>query len=99
MSTQNEPRPQTDSHTREKLLKALYLILFYFIGYVVWILTVAISVFQFFYSIFLKHPNQNLLDFGKSLNQYLYEIVRFISFNTDTKPYPFSPWPSSDKIN
>lgn len=97
MSAQNEPSVHKDSHSREKLLKALYLILFYIIGYVVWILTVAISVFQFFYSIFLKNPNQNLLNFGKSLNQYLYEITRFISFNTDTKPYPFSPWPNSDK--
>lgn len=97
MSAQNEPSVQKYSQIKEKLLKALCLILFYFIGYVVCILTVAISIFQFFYSVFLKNPNQNLLDFGKKLNLYLYDIVRFISFNTDTKPYPFSPWPNNDK--
>ncbi len=95
MSAQNKPHLQNDSHPKEKLLKALYLILFYFIGYATWILTVAISIFQFFYSILLKNPNQNLLDFGKNLNQYLYEITRFISLNTETKPYPFSPWPNN----
>ena len=97
MSTQNERATKPDSHTKEKLLKALYLVLFYFIGYVVWILTVAISIFQFFYDFFLKNPNKNLLDFTKSLTRYLYEIVRFTSYNTETKPYPFSPWPTSDK--
>jgi hypothetical protein len=97
MSAQKEPSVPKYPHTRAKLLEALCFILFYFIGYIVWILTVAISIFQFLYGIFLKNPNKNLLDFGKNLNLYLYEIVRFISFNTDTKPYPFSPWPNSDK--
>ncbi len=96
MSTQNAPRFQFEE-LKEKLLQALYLILFYFIGYVACILTAAISVFQFFYGIFLKSPNKNLLDFSKNLNLYLYELLRFISFNTDTKPYPFSAWPHSDQ--
>jgi hypothetical protein len=97
MSTQNAPSFHVNPHIKEKLLKALCLILFYFIGYIVCILTAAISVFQFFYDIFLKNPNKHLLDFSKNLNLYLYEIVRFISFNTDTKPYPFAPWPHSDQ--
>lgn len=97
MSAQNEPTPKADSHVREKLLKALYLVLFYFVGYIAWVLTVVISIFQFFYELFLKDHNKNLLDFSKSMNTYLYEIVRFLSFNTETKPYPFSPWPHSDK--
>jgi hypothetical protein len=97
MSTLNAPTPQTDSHVKEKWLKALCLILFYFIGYVVWILTVAISIFQFFYAVFLKSPNKNLLDFGKHLNLYLYEITGFISFGSNTKPYPFAPWPNSEQ--
>ncbi len=96
MSAQNEPT-KPDSHTREKLLKALYLILFYFVGYVVWVLTVVISIFQFFYELIMNSPNKNLLDFGKNLNAYMYQIVRFMSFNTEDKPYPFSPWPHSDQ--
>lgn len=97
MSTPGAPKSETVSHIKDKLLQAFHLVLFYFIGYVAWILTVAISIFQFFYEIVMKNPNKHLLDFGKNLNLYLYEIVRFISFNTDTKPYPFSPWPNSEK--
>lgn len=96
MSAQNEPT-KPDSHVREKLLKALYLVLFYFVGYVVWVLTVIISIFQFFYELFMDSPNKNILDFGKNLNAYMYQIVRFISFNSEEKPYPFSPWPHSDQ--
>lgn len=97
MSAENRPTIQPDSHIKEKLIKALYLILFYFVGYAVWLLTIAISIFQFFIDLFLKNPNKNLLSFGKNLNLYLFDIVRFISFSTETKPYPFSSWPSGDK--
>jgi Domain of unknown function (DUF4389) len=91
---QNEPTTEKSSHIQDKLINALYFILFYFIGYIVWLLTVAISIFQFFYDLILKGPNQHLLKFGNSLNRYLYDIVRFISFGTETKPFPFSPWPN-----
>lgn len=97
MSAQNQPTAPVDLHTKEKWLKGLYLILFAFVGYIAWVLTLVISIFQFFCDIFLKSPNKNLLDFGKNLNLYLYEIVRFLSYNTETKPYPFTPWPNSDK--
>jgi hypothetical protein len=93
MSSTNEPSVKPQSNTQKKLLKALFFILFYFISYAVWGLSIAISIFQFFYALLLKEPNKHLLDFSKNLNTYLYDIVRFISFNTETKPFPFSPWP------
>lgn len=96
MSQSHEPSIHSHSNIQQKLLTALYFIVFYFISYVVWGLSIAISIFQFFWALFLKEPNHYLLDFSKSLNRYLYDIVRFISFNTEIKPFPFSPWPKSD---
>lgn len=91
----HQPSMPAESSIQKKLLKALYFIVFYFISYGVWGLSIAISIFQFFWAIFLKEPNKYLWDFSKNLNRYLYDIVRFISFNTETKPFPFSPWPNS----
>lgn len=92
MSTQVPPS------TKDKLFKALYIVLFLFIGYIVWLLTVVIAIFQCIYDLALKHPNQNILEFGKSLNSYMYKIVSFLSYNSEEKPYPFGKWPGSDKI-
>lgn len=96
MSSQ-EPTINPHSGLKEQLIKAIFLVLFYFVGYAVWILSIGISIFQFFYNLFLNKPNQHLLDFSKNLNLYLYAIVRFTSLSTETKPYPFSAWPSSDQ--
>lgn len=90
-----EPTVQPQSNVQKKVLKALFFILFYFISYAVWGLSIGISIFQYFCALVLKEPNQYLLDFSKNLNLYLFDIVRFISFNTETKPFPFSPWPNS----
>lgn len=94
MAAENGPNREPSSHIRDKLIKALFFVLFYFIGYVVWLLTIAMSIFQFFYALILKEPNKHLLQFGKNLNLYLYDIVRFISLVTEKKPFPFSPWQS-----
>jgi hypothetical protein len=36
--------------------------------------------------------NPNILDFGRSLSTYHYHILLFLTFSTDTMPFPFSAW-------
>jgi hypothetical protein len=35
-----------------------------------------------------------LLSFGDSLSQYVAQIGRFGTFNSDEKPWPFADWPT-----
>lgn len=37
-------------------------------------------------------PNDNILNFGRQLAVYLYHILLYVTFNTDQRPFPFSPW-------
>jgi len=82
---------------RETWMRALFMLLF---GLVFWIsefLLLATAVFQFGFVLFTGERNRRLLDFGEGLSRLFYEIVAYLTFNTDEKPFPFSDWPGSDR--
>ena len=74
-------------------VRGLYMIFFA----IAWSLSetlLAVSVlFQFLSVLFTGSANQPLLRFGQNLSRYHYQIARFVSFNTEDKPFPFSDWP------
>jgi len=43
-------------------------------------------------------PNTNILSFGKKLSIYLYDIVLFLTFNSDRLPFPFSEWAITETL-
>jgi hypothetical protein len=63
----------------------------YFAQFVIWI----IAAIQLLLSIFMGKPNQNLLNFGKGLSAFVYQIMQYLVYSVDDKPYPFTPWPGS----
>lgn len=44
-------------------------------------------------------PNQNILNFGKTLSAYLYHILLFLTYNTDSLPFPFSDWSLTEDLD
>ncbi|RRJ85476.1 DUF4389 domain-containing protein [Aestuariirhabdus litorea] len=40
-------------------------------------------------------PNDNLLDFSRSLNRYIFQILQFLTYHSEQKPFPFSDWPQA----
>ena len=58
------------------------------------LLLMAVIIFQFGFVLFTGKLNENLLTFSQSLCTYTYQILRYLTYNTDQKPFPFSKWPS-----
>lgn len=42
-----------------------------------------------------KKPIDALTEFGDKISQYMAQIVRFQTFNTDELPFPFGLWPQA----
>lgn len=62
----------------------------------VWVGAV-IVVFGFLWVLFTGEVNRELRGVGQSIAAYLYENVRFLTFNTDERPFPFGgQWPSGE---
>lgn len=82
--------------SKEVWLRALYIILYLFICYLAAFAVLFIILFQFISSIIIHDQNPYLLQFSQSLNQYYYDVLRFITYNTEEKPFPFKSWPKSN---
>lgn len=80
---------------KEKWLRALFMLLFFIIGYILVGLICLIAVFQFIWDLFAVYPNEKVLVFSKQLNSYAYQIVNFLTYNSEEKPFPFNHWPPS----
>jgi Domain of unknown function (DUF4389) len=56
----------------------------------------AVIVIQFFHVLFTGQTNQPLKALGQSLATYTYQIVLYLTFNTEARPFPFdAEWPTT----
>ena len=55
----------------------------------------AVVIFSFLWVLFTGNVNRELREVGQSLATYIYQNLRFLTFNTEEKPFPFgSKWPA-----
>jgi len=74
-------------------LRLVYMLVFFIIISVASYVVVAVVIAQFFWLLIVGEKNPQLLRFAKSLSTFIYEIVLFLSYNTEEKPFPFKDWP------
>ncbi len=74
-----------------RLIYMLLLGLAYTVAEAVYLIVV---IFQWLAALVTGQVNKPLHEFGANLSRYIYEILRFQTFNTEQKPFPFSDWPN-----
>lgn len=77
-------------------LRALFMILFWIVNYIVRILILLIAVLQFIITLIKGTPHDKISEFGYSLSTFSYQIMLFLTFNTEEKPFPFAEWPQPE---
>ncbi|TRX74330.1 DUF4389 domain-containing protein [Pseudomonas mangiferae] len=87
MSEQREPRHES------LLLRLLWMVVFFFVWQLAELLLAGVVLAQLVCRLVQGAPSGPLLGFGDSLSQYLAQIGRFGTFNTERKPWPFADWP------
>jgi len=78
---------------RSVWLRALYMVLFAIAYAVAELLVTVVVVVQFFFVLFSGSANEPLLRFGNNLSVYIYRLLRFQTFKTESRPFPFADWP------
>lgn len=59
------------------------------------LVTFAVVVVQFFTVLLTGDTNKQLKQWGRSLAVYSFEVVDYLTFNTEVKPFPFeAEWPA-----
>ena len=55
----------------------------------------AVVVLQFFFLLFTGELNKHLQQFGQALATYTYQIILYLTFNSEQRPFPFdADWPA-----
>ena len=79
---------------RSTWLRLFFMIIFALLYGLSRLVTAAVVAIQFFHVLFTGETNEQLKTFGHSLAIYSYEVVEYLTFNTDTKPFPLeAAWP------
>jgi hypothetical protein len=82
--------------SRATWLRLFFILVFFALYFVSRVVVFAVVVLQFFWLLFTGAVNEQLRALGQSLAGYTYEIVRFLTFNSNVRPFPFdAPWPPS----
>lgn len=75
-------------------LRALYMFLFLIINWVAKVIIGAVIFFQFLSVLITRSKNEKLLSLGQSLSTYIYQIMTYLTFNSEVRPYPIGDWPT-----
>ena len=74
--------------------RAAYMLLFAVLYQVSEIIIFVIVFIQFLLTVITGNRNDQLSKLSYQLGKYVRQIVDFLSYNSEEKPYPFSDWPS-----
>ena len=79
------------------LLRIFYALGFFIVYRLLDIVVIIITGVQFLHQLFIGEPHQDLKRFGVSLGQYISQIICYLSWSSDVKPFPFTDWPEQQQ--
>lgn len=81
-----------DTNTWKRIL---YMLLFALAYSVAEFILMAVVIVQVLFKLVTGEVNENLLTLGKQTSLYICDVMLFLTFNTESKPFPFAPWPDN----
>jgi Domain of unknown function (DUF4389) len=75
--------------------RGAYMLLFAVIYALAELVAWGVALFQFGSKLVTGDINPRLVDFGQRLSTYIYQLLVYVTFKSDDKPYPFSDWPAA----
>jgi len=78
--------------------RLVYMLLFSMILYLTMTVLCLVVVVQVIFTLLTGQTNANIQSFSKDLASYINQIVLFLTYNENRKPYPFNPWQQEDEV-
>ena len=78
-------------------IRGLFILIFAVIFYVLYIVIWLLVIIQFITKVVTGNLNDNLSEFSAGATRYAFQILLYITFQSEERPFPFSPWPQADK--
>jgi hypothetical protein len=82
--------------SRSTWLRLLFMIVIALLYGISRVVVSAVIIIQFFHVLFTGKTNAQLKGLGQALATYTYQIVLYLAFNTEVRPFPFdADWPTT----
>jgi len=85
---------KTSTWIRAAFMLVLALILYSLVYTPLQYVFIILVLFQLGSKLLTGELNENLLSFSKSLCLYIYQILSYLTYSTDKKPFPFGKLPA-----
>ncbi len=83
-----------DTSSQTIWMRLFFMVVVVFLYSVSRFVVAAVIVIQFFCVLLTDEPNDNLKRFGRQLATFIFQIIRYLTFNTEQRPFPFDlEWP------
>jgi hypothetical protein len=89
-STQDKNSKDKNSETFSRVF---YTILFGVIGWITLWVFCCVVLIQFGFLLITGKVNKNLKEFNKEIGLFLFDMIKYLSFQSNQKPFPFRDWP------
>jgi hypothetical protein len=94
--TMNNEQIKSNLTSSKHWLRLLFMLVFAAVlqvaSIVMWVLVIA----QFIFSLITGEDNLQLRKFGHSLSIYIFDTLKFLTYASEEKPFPFADWPKVD---
>ncbi|HEX7027049.1 MAG TPA: DUF4389 domain-containing protein [Gammaproteobacteria bacterium] len=95
--TINQEQFRTNVTNSRHWIRLIYMLIFaallHLAGLVMWVL----CALQFIFSLLTGKDNGNLRSLGSSIATFVHQALDYVSYNTESKPFPFAPWPYNSR--
>lgn len=89
-NTQLKSNITSSKHWFRLLFMLLFAALLQLASLTMWVLV----IIQFLFSLITGQDNIHLRRFGYSLSTFIYDVLKFLCYSSDEKPFPFADWPN-----
>jgi len=80
-------------------VRGLYMLMFSLFYSIAEFVLFVVVVFQFLLVLFTGESNPRLKKLGQSIATYIYQIIQYLTFNSDYQSYPFGAWPQGEPLS
>ena len=78
-------------------IRLLFMLLFGLVLQVASLVVGVVVLLQFVFALLTGKDNENLRAFGASLTRYIADTLKFLTYNSEDKPFPFADWPEQEQ--
>ncbi len=96
-NTQQQNAEKKSAETWAQIVRGLYVLLFWFILRIAEFVVAGVAILTFGFKLATGKPQPKVKEFGDSLSTYVYQVVSFMTYKSEDKPFPFQEWPKPEQ--